>query len=219
MVRAFVFLRSGARSVFADATWPMPREAAAAEWVTSDPGSPGASVSGYRIGDLPYWTSDELWEVELASPVTVHETRCNAPAGRLIARIDMWNAATATRFATNAVMHSRDGVAAALVGPAGTSLRSMATVSALALVAAQVRSAEGFFGLDEKGTGAAVRMVGEAADDLRLGLVPLALHEAAVAIGMVAARGAGGDVDVFEAAMRGEREWQAVALADQLDLA
>ena len=211
-VRAHLFLRSGATSAFANVPWPAPTTTAPGQWVTADPGSKGASVSACRDADLPYWVSDELWEIELAEPVTPQATRVSASRGRLMQQIVRWDTVVANHFMVDAVLHSRNAVAALLRDAAAETLRPLGTMDALIGALAGANTADEFCGLDAKGDGAALRLVCEAANDGRLGFLPLALHEAALAVGMAKAGGVSGDIDAFETAVRTERMWQADAL-------
>lgn len=215
----YLFLRSGARSVFTDGAWPTPLDDGAGEWVTSEPGSAAVSVYGYRIGDLPLWVCDELWEIELLAPIVEGSTRLTAPAGRLLRRLDRWDRHVATEFGSLAVLHCRDVVAAALSESFAPAMRTMTTTEELRRLAGTAWSVEGFVGLTDSDLGAAVRVLGEAAADLLLGQIPLALHEVRLAAGMAATGDMTGETEQFEAAMLGEQAWQAALLSKLVDLA
>lgn len=63
------------------------------EWNTA----PGGVVA-YRAVDLPHWAADELWTVELDGEVTEREHSVAAPRGRLVERVEAWDAAAAAAF-------------------------------------------------------------------------------------------------------------------------
>lgn len=108
------FLRAGSVSPFTGYPWPPPgtwTAPAAAEAGTdaSEAGTEaaGGCASGFhacRLDDLPYWLmDDELWEVELAGPVTTLERKAVAARARLVRRVRAWHPGTAWLFAVDCV--------------------------------------------------------------------------------------------------------------------
>jgi hypothetical protein len=83
-VIAYKFLREDAVAPFTKVNWQADRV---------------AGVHACRVGDLPLWMFDELWEVELEAPVSELPTHVVAASGRLHKRIERWNAGTAGEFA------------------------------------------------------------------------------------------------------------------------
>jgi hypothetical protein len=51
---------------------------------------------------FPYWVAPELWEAELEGDVREEERKVVAQRGRLVRRIEAWNAATGASFAEHA---------------------------------------------------------------------------------------------------------------------
>jgi hypothetical protein len=111
------FLRPGAVSPFTGFAWPAP-----GEWVHEP--AVRACRQGWhacRIGDLPYWLTEELWEVELAGTVAETRTKVVASRARLVSRVVAWTPVTALRFgvactgrvAAHAADELRDGGLAA----------------------------------------------------------------------------------------------------------
>jgi hypothetical protein len=62
------------------------------EWVEAEAVEPCRSgVHACRPRDLPYWLTDELWEIELDGEVVEQERKLIARRGRLVRRIPDWN--------------------------------------------------------------------------------------------------------------------------------
>jgi hypothetical protein len=71
----------------------------AGRWVEADGRDPCArGVHACRAEDLPYWLTDELWEVELAEPVPA-EHKVVARQARLIGRVTAWTPAAGRALA------------------------------------------------------------------------------------------------------------------------
>lgn len=88
------FLRADRKSPFTGYFWE-PKE-----W--SAPAKPRpchAGVHACRIADLPYWLSDELWQVELAPPVMEAHQKVIAARARLVAPVVDWTPDTARELA------------------------------------------------------------------------------------------------------------------------
>ena len=93
---AYKFLRSGRRGPFSGFSWPPPGVWVHAErdMVTCRNG-----IHACRVGDLPWWLADELWEIELGGRVQLGEHKVFAPAGRLRSRVQGWTPACAQEYA------------------------------------------------------------------------------------------------------------------------
>jgi hypothetical protein len=93
---AYKFLRPRRIGPFSAFRWPEPRT-----WVQSgDETVPcRRGVHACRTSDLPWWLAEELWEIELTAQPEVEGHKLVARAGRLLTRVDSWNAPTAQEFA------------------------------------------------------------------------------------------------------------------------
>jgi hypothetical protein len=92
---AYKFTRPGARSPFTGFEWP------AGEWVEAD-GGVGLCANGIhacRIEALPRWVDDELWRIEVDGIEEEHDGVLVARRGRLLDRIEAWNAETSRELA------------------------------------------------------------------------------------------------------------------------
>lgn len=84
---AYKFLLSDRSSPFSGVRWP------AEGWIEAE----GAlvpcrnGIHACRVRDLPYWLTDELWQVELDGDVIEHELKLVARRARLERRIDAWD--------------------------------------------------------------------------------------------------------------------------------
>jgi hypothetical protein len=86
------FLAAGSASPFAGFDWT----AAGSRWVEAGAGTRGGGVEecrrGFhacRIRDLPYWLNDELWSIELETPVALAH-KVVASRARLGDRVEGW---------------------------------------------------------------------------------------------------------------------------------
>jgi hypothetical protein len=113
---AYKFLCAGGVGPFSRYRWPLPRAGGAGAWVASRPDAVlcHRAVHACRVGDLPWWLHDELWEAELDGTVTAGRHKVMAPRGRLLRRIEAWDAASAQRFADACAERARDHAATAL---------------------------------------------------------------------------------------------------------
>jgi hypothetical protein len=191
---AYKFLERGAVAPFTKFAWP-----ADGRWVDASRAREGSGIHACRPRDLPYWVSDELWRVELSSPVRERETQIEAARGRLLERITTWDARA---FAAACAFRARDFALAAL-GPAGEPLARARDLDEVLAAARSLRDLDRF----------RAELVGyliDAAVRAREGHAGSASHTAAIAA--VALRGS-------EAAFEEERNWQARWLARLLDVA
>jgi hypothetical protein len=100
-MKAYKFLRAGAIGPFTGFEWEP------GEWVEADASPCASGVHACRVEDLPFWSNDELWEIELAGDVVAAERKIVAPRGRLVRRIETWSAASAQRLADDAAARTR----------------------------------------------------------------------------------------------------------------
>jgi hypothetical protein len=107
-VIAFKFLRTGAIGPFTRFRWHRN------EWVEAHRAQEGYGVHACRGSDLAWWISDELWRVELDGPMYERETQLEARRGRLLDRVEAWDAAARAEFGLACVFQARDVAAASL---------------------------------------------------------------------------------------------------------
>jgi hypothetical protein len=110
-VIAYKFLADGRVGPFSRVTWPAP-----GEWL--DAGDDAAAracqhrIHACRPEDLAEWMDTELWRIELGGDVAVDCGKLVADRGRLLDRIEVWDAAFMTQFAEACALRARDaGVA------------------------------------------------------------------------------------------------------------
>jgi hypothetical protein len=100
---AFKFLASGSVGLFSGYLWPVPERGEEGAWVGVD-GNVEACATGVhacRLGvGLLDWIDDELWRIELEDAVDVADDVVLAARGRLVSRIDAWDADAARAFAS-----------------------------------------------------------------------------------------------------------------------
>jgi len=101
-VIAYKFLDEGRIGPFTGFHWPV------GEWVEAgDAETCRRGIHACRIRDLPFWMSDELWEVELDGELTEHERKVVAPRGRLLRRREEWTAELRDSFASDLLRRTR----------------------------------------------------------------------------------------------------------------
>ena len=106
--RAFKFTQAGARSPFTGFEWPED------EWFEAE-GELGICRNGVhacREGALPRWIDEELWRVELDDVQQETEGVLVARRGRLVERIDGWNAQMSRELALSCAARARELVEA-----------------------------------------------------------------------------------------------------------
>ena len=90
-MRAYKFLADDGSGVFSRFRWPLPNGGPGA-WVESEVVPCRSGVHACRPGDLSIWIAPALYEIELDGEVVVQTLKVVAPRGRLLRRLDAWNA-------------------------------------------------------------------------------------------------------------------------------
>ena len=101
---AYKFTRPGARSPFTGFEWPV------GEWVEAE-GGVGLCRNGIhacRVEALPRWLDDELWRIEVDGIEEELEGLLVARRGRLVERVEAWNAETARELARSCAARVRE---------------------------------------------------------------------------------------------------------------
>ena len=136
---AYKFLEQDAVSPFAGFRWPV------GEWVDAVAADPcRRGIHACRVQDLPFWLGSELWEIELDAAVVVQQRKVVAPRGRLVRRVEGWNADVRQAFgaAVLARTRTRFGAVAGLAGYAGDIQQHLATGRVPLAAFAAARAAE-----------------------------------------------------------------------------
>jgi hypothetical protein len=124
---AYKFLSSGAIGLFSRHAWPTPTDEAPGEWVRVE-GELQQCLNGVHAcakARLVDWLDDELWEIELESPVLEADGELVAPAGRLIRRLEGWNDECARAFVGHCVDETA-ALAASSLAQAGRRIEAQA---------------------------------------------------------------------------------------------
>ena len=97
---AYKFTRRGGRALFSAFQWPLPAHGRPGSWVEIEaPVRLGRhGLHGCEAHDLPYWLSDDLYEVELDSELTAGPGAWVGLRARLLRPIETWTTAAAQRF-------------------------------------------------------------------------------------------------------------------------
>jgi hypothetical protein len=101
-VIAFKFLRGGGRTLFSRKIWPLPTGASPGAWLEAAEGPLKPCRNGVHaceVVDLPYWTADELWEIELEGEQFRGPDAVIARRGRLLRAVAGWTAAAKAEYA------------------------------------------------------------------------------------------------------------------------
>jgi hypothetical protein len=136
---AYKFLRDGRLGPFSAVRWPP-----CGEWLQAAAGGATARtcvdrVHACRVEDLPEWMDHELWRVELDGDVRVDCGKLVADRGRLVERVEVWDAALMTAFAEACALRARDAALTVLApgSPAHEALASCAGAADLAAACEQ----------------------------------------------------------------------------------
>lgn len=125
---AYKFLRRGAIGPFTGYRWKP------GLWVEADAAARCASgIHACRLDDLPFWSNEELWEIELDGEIVVSGHKLVATRGRLVQRVEAWTTAARREFGVEAAARAR---ALARAKPRDRRLRAYAGD-------AELRAAEG----------------------------------------------------------------------------
>ncbi|MDQ3146755.1 MAG: hypothetical protein M3R01_07440, partial [Actinomycetota bacterium] len=92
-------------------------------------------IHACRSGDLPYWISDQLFEIELDGGVVELDRKVAARRGRLVRQLDLWSNGVACELMERAGFRARD-LAVSALGRAGrheeaTALAAVGTLPSL----------------------------------------------------------------------------------------
>ncbi len=208
---AYKFLRDGRVGPFSGVRWPP-----AGEWLQATGDAVparacSARIHACRVEDLPEWMDSELWRVELDGDVVVDCGKLVASRGRLVERVEVWDASLMTAFAEACALRARD--AALRVLPAGSPAHdALAACETAADVAATCAQLTDLGGDEERAAGyagdAARHVLGAVAD-------PATAPTHAAVNGFIACHAAAFAQDDLDAVRR-ERAWQAEWLARRL---
>lgn len=88
---AHKFLRQDGASAFTHFRWPLPN-GGPGPWVEAQVAPCRSGIHACRPPDLPFWINDVLYEIELDGDIAEEATKVVAPRGRLLRRIDAWDA-------------------------------------------------------------------------------------------------------------------------------
>jgi len=107
---ALKFLARGAVGPFTGFVWPSPAGSTAGAWVESPPERfPERGIHACLVEHLPYWTDDELWEVELSDEkILCSPMQIVASRGRLVERVAAWTPRLAQEFGQACALKARD---------------------------------------------------------------------------------------------------------------
>ncbi len=106
---AYKLLASGAVAPFTGRSWPLPGPGAPGEWIVAPRGDLArCGVHACRVEDLPFWADEELWLIELSEPVLRTQRQLISGRGRLLQRVEAWNADTAREYAAACAWRARE---------------------------------------------------------------------------------------------------------------
>lgn len=90
---AYKFLGTGGIGRFTGFRWPTDT------WIEAGGADKcRVGIHACRVGDLPIWLDDELWEIELGGAVAEGDRKIVAARGRLSKRIEGWTPGLAHEF-------------------------------------------------------------------------------------------------------------------------
>lgn len=95
---AYKFLGSDCTGRFSGFAWPLPDGGSPGEWVESPLSRCASGVHACRVRDLPFWVDATLWRIELAGTLEEASRKVVASRGRLLKRIEAWDAGAMRDF-------------------------------------------------------------------------------------------------------------------------
>ncbi|MBW3593287.1 MAG: hypothetical protein KY396_06310 [Actinobacteria bacterium] len=109
-MRAFKFLARGSVGRFSDFRWPLPSADEPGAWVHTADRLENCrhGVHACRGHQVLPWIDDELWAIELRGEILDQSDMLIAESGRLLTRVEGWDARAATEFAEACAWRSRD---------------------------------------------------------------------------------------------------------------
>lgn len=113
---AFKFLRPDALAIFSGRSWQPPQPGEAGPWVEAGDGPLLPCVNGIHASaphDLAFWLAEELWQVELEGETIDGPQAIVSRRGRLLHRVEGWNAEAALALARACLQRAAAAVAAA----------------------------------------------------------------------------------------------------------
>lgn len=206
----YKFLRAGRIGPFSGVRWPAP-----GAWLsaTGGGGTCAGRVHACRGEDLAEWMDEELWRVELDGDVAVDCGKLVADRGRLVERLDVWDAELMAQFAEACALRARDAALTVLT-PGSAACKALAACPDAIAMAAACAQLSDLDARQERAAGyagdAARHVIGARADRAT------APTHAAVN-GFIASHAAAFARDDV-GAVAGERAWQADWLARRLGL-
>lgn len=91
-VIAYKFLLPDGTSAFTGFAWPLPDGDGAGRWVDAPADPCRSGIHACRREDLPLWVGRDLYEIELDGDIRAEPTKLVAPRGRLVRRVEAWDA-------------------------------------------------------------------------------------------------------------------------------
>jgi hypothetical protein len=213
-VIAYKFLRAGRVGSFSGVRWPAPGEQPS--WVLA---RGRRRVHACLPGDLPAWADAELWRVELDGDVAPGCGMLAADRGRLVERVEDWDAAVAAELATATALRARDFAAGVLRSHGHEDeAASVARCSAPQELLDAAGSLAERDGLAPDAATAAAFLADTTRKAVRAQAEPEIAPSLAAGAGFIAAQVAGLATGEFEHAQARERAWQGNWLVERLSL-
>jgi hypothetical protein len=205
-VRAYKFLERGGVGPFSRFAWPLPDgDGGPGPWVSAEPPLTTCrrGIHACRVRDLPWWLSDELWEAELAGPVSLGSHKATAARGRLVRRVGGWTPERARELGEACAWRTRDIAVRALRDAAAERLAACAELPELEALGYELTARA-----DDPRSRVALTIAADGAVRARIGPVATVAYIAAQAAGRLGEPGAS----------ERERAWQAEWMRARLGL-
>ena len=110
-MRAYKFLTADGHGLFSRFVWPLPNGGPGA-WVESEIEPCRAGIHVCRKDDLPYWIAPALYEIEVDGLIEAHAIKVVAARGRMLRRIDAWDASMRDAYGQMCFARAHELVAA-----------------------------------------------------------------------------------------------------------
>ena len=110
-MKGYKFLTADGEGLFSRFAWPLPN-GRPGPWVESEIEPCRSGIHACRKDDLPYWIAPALYEIEVDGPIEAHAIKVVAGRGRLLRRIDAWDATTRHAYGQMCFARAQELVAA-----------------------------------------------------------------------------------------------------------
>src|SRR5262249_37832546 len=110
----YIGLGGGAVDRLTEFRWAVPLGEEPGGWARAGADAPADAVRGYPFAQIMWGLDDELWRIELDGALRADRRVIHGERGRLVRRIEAWEASTAADLIDACALRVRDAAVGAL---------------------------------------------------------------------------------------------------------